>query len=421
MGLKDRCPLINAMRLTHLSLTNYRNFARLEAEVPGGPLVLVGNNAQGKTSLLEAIYYLATFTSFHASQDRQLINFLAEREPLAVARIVAEFEYGAQTADAPRAGKHKLEARIIRDNTNGTARVRKEILLDGVTRRTSEAIGAFNAVLFLPQMLVMIEGGPEERRRYLNLALSQALPHYAAHLTDYQRILTQRNALLKQLGERGGDPGQLDYWDEKAARVGALIMHARIHAIHDLERLARRFHSQLTREAEALRLEYQPSYEPPLAAERLQLAMPLQAHPDRTKLSTEALAQGFLEQLKRRRGEEIARGVTTIGPQRDELRFFSNGIDLGLYGSRGQGRTAVLSMKLAEVAWMKERTGQWPVLLLDEVMAELDPGRRADLLAHLAQSEQSLLTTTDLDLFDPAWVDGAPIWRIQAGALLKDG
>jgi DNA replication and repair protein RecF len=312
-----------------------------------------------------------------------------------------------------------LEVRIIRDNTNGTARMRKEILLDGVTRRSSEAIGAFNAVLFLPQMLVMIEGGPEERRRYLNLALSQVLPHYAAHLTDYQRILTQRNALLKQLAERGGDPAQMDYWDEQAARVGALIMHARIHAIHELERLARRFHSQLTRDAEALRLEYQPSYDPPLAASQGQLAMSLQAHPDRTRLSTETIAQGFVEQLKRRRSEEIARGVTTIGPHRDELRFFSNGIDLGLYGSRGQGRTAVLSMKLAEVAWMKARTGQWPVLLLDEVMAELDPGRRADLLAHLAESEQSLLTTTDLDLFDPDWVDGAPVWRIQAGALLK--
>jgi len=316
--------------------------------------------------------------------------------------------------------RHKLEVRLIRDNTNGLARMRKEILLDGVTRRTSEAIGAFNAVLFLPQMLVMIEGGPEERRRYLNLALSQVLPHYAAHLTDYQRILTQRNALLRQLGERGGDPAQMDYWDEQISRVGALIMHARIHAVNELERLARRFHSQLTRQAEALRLEYQPSYDPSPAAAPGQIAMALQTQPDRTHLSTETLAAGFLEQLKRRRSEEIARGVTTIGPQRDELRFFSNGIDLGRYGSRGQGRTAVLSMKLAEVAWMKARTGQWPVLLLDEVMAELDPGRRSDLLAHLAESEQSLLPTTDLDLFNPAWVENAPVWRIQAGALLKD-
>lgn len=419
------------MHLTHLALTNYRNFARLDLDVPGGPLLFTGNNAQGKTSLLEAVYYLATFTSFHASSDRQLINFATEGEPLAVARIVADFrrppaegaaEWGAASASADRPaggshhtlpGSHRLEVRIIRESSNGAGRVRKEILLDGVTRRAGEAIGAFNAVLFLPQMLVMVEGGPEERRRYLNLALSQALPLYAARLTEYQRVLTQRNALLKLLGERGGDPGQLSYWDEQIASIGARIIHARIHAVLELERLARRFHHELTRGGEILRLDYQPSYDPaPGAAQpQLKLSDPV----DRSKLNVETICQGFREKLQKARGEEIARGVTTLGPHRDELRFFSNSIDLGIYGSRGQGRTAVLSMKLAEVAWMKAKTGQWPVLLLDEVMAELDPARRADLLDRLAESEQSLLTTTDLDLFSPEFIQKAKIWRIDAG------
>jgi DNA replication and repair protein RecF len=131
----------------------------------------------------------------------------------------------------------------------------------------------------------------------------------------------------------------------------------------------------------------------------------------------EKIQQGFQEALARVRGEEVARGVTTIGPHRDELRFLSNGIDLGTYGSRGQARTAVLSLKLAEVAWMKEKTGQWPVLLLDEVLAELDPERRADLLARLAESEQALLTTTDLDLFEPQFVAGTGQWTVSNGRL----
>ena len=412
---------IDGMRLTHLSLTNFRNLARLETDVPGGPVLLQGNNAQGKTSLLEAIYYLATFTSFHAANDRQLVNFLVDSDPLAVARIVAGFQYTPPDASSAAPITRRLEVRIIRDNTNGSARMRKEILLDGISRRAGEAIGAFNAVLFLPQMLVMVEGGPEDRRRYLNLSLGQVLPQYATLLTEYQRILTQRNALLKQLAERGGDPAQMDYWDEQIARAGSQIIHARIHAIQQLERLARRCHSELTRDGEALRLEYQPSYDPVLNAETQQRELPLPVQADRSKLPVEKIHQGFLEQIKRVRNEEIARGVTVIGPHRDELRFFSNGIDLGVYGSRGQCRTAVLSMKLAEVAWMKEKTGQWPVLLLDEVMAELDPARRRDLLARLAQSEQSLLTTTDLDTFDEAWVRETRIWRIRAGELLHDG
>src|SRR4030042_7194219 len=171
------------MKLTHLSLTNFRNFTRLDIDMPGGTVMLVGNNAQGKTSLLEAIYFLATFTSFHASSDRQLINFIAERPDLAVGRIVADFSRGKEN--------HRIEVRIIQEpnNQNGVKHIRKEVLLDGVKRKTSEVIGQFNAVLFLPQMMGVIEGSPEERRRYLNLALGQALPSYAAALATYTRAL----------------------------------------------------------------------------------------------------------------------------------------------------------------------------------------------------------------------------------------
>jgi DNA replication and repair protein RecF len=407
------------MRLTHLSLTNFRNFARLDVDVPAGPVLLVGGNAQGKTSLLEAVYYLATFESFHAGNDRQLINFVAGRDPLAVGRIVADFHL-----DRPATGRahgretHRLEVRLIQESDpyEPTARLRKEILLDGVKRKVGEAIGSFNAVLFLPHMLRVLEGPPDERRRYLNLAVSQVDRRYALALAEYTKVLTQRNALLKQLGERGGDPGQLEYWDERLALYGAQIIHTRIQAVQELERLAARTHLELTRSEEVLRLAYQPSYDP-LPRRSNQFALPIQSPSDRSGLALEKIQAGFRECLAQARPEDTARGATSLGPHRDELRFLGNGIDLGMYGSRGQARTTVLSLKLAEVAWMHARTGQWPVLLLDEVLAELDSERRADLLARLADCEQALMTTTDADSFSHEFSARAAVWRIHAGRL----
>src|SRR5512138_1838385 len=219
------------MHIKHLSLTNFRNFTRLDIDLPRRVVVLVGRNAQGKTSLLEAIYFLAAFTSFQTHTDRQLVNFIAAREPLAVARLVAEYARGGMN--------HRIEARLILEPTgvNGQ-RLRKEILLDGVKRSVGEAIGHFNAIIFVPQMSQILEGGPEDRRRYLNLALAQAIPSYMSVLSEYSQALSQRNALLKSLGERGGDGGQLAVWDETLARLGAQIIVWRIRAIHEIERLA---------------------------------------------------------------------------------------------------------------------------------------------------------------------------------------
>ena len=400
------------MQLTHLSLTNFRNFTRLDIDLPGGTVMLVGNNAQGKTSLLEAIYFLATFTSFHASSDRQLINFIEARQNLAVGRIVADFSRGKEN--------HRIEVRIIQEpnSQNGVKHMRKEVLLDGVKRKASEVIGQFNAVLFLPQMMGVIEGSPEERRRYLNLALAQVISHYQAALAEYNKALLQRNALLKQLYERKGDASQLDYWDDQIATFGAQLIHARIRAVQELERLAARTHRELTHANEVLRLSYQPAYDP-LPQSPGQFKLPLDAAVDRCGFTQEQIRKGFLESLGKLRYEEIARGVTTIGPHRDELRFLANGIDLGTYGSRGQARSAILAMKIAEVAWMKSKSGHWPVLLLDEVLAELDTERRFDLLARLDQSEQVLVSTTDLDLFDPEYVQKAVVWRVAGGRVEK--
>ena len=202
------------MYLKHLSLTNFRSLTRLDMEIPrreappkkGGVVLLVGENAQGKTSVLEAIYFLAAFTSFQTHVDRQIVNFHEAKNPLAVTRLVADYQRGKT--------KHRLEARLILEPTgvNGQ-RLRKEVLLDGVKKHVSDIMGHFNAVIFVPQMSQIIEGGPDERRRYLNLALAQAVPAYARVLSEYNQALTQRNALLKALNEKSGD-------DEPASSVG---------------------------------------------------------------------------------------------------------------------------------------------------------------------------------------------------------
>jgi DNA replication and repair protein RecF len=414
------------MYLTYLSLTNFRNFARLDVEVPRGPILLVGANAQGKTSLLEAVYFLATFVSFHASNERQLINIMATQEPLAVGRISANFTRFDGLAGSQQPKTHRLEVRLILEASinNGGSRLRKEVLLDGTRRKMSEVISVFNAVLFLPQMLTIVEGAPDDRRRYLNLAMAQAVPNFAATLSDYNQILTQRNALLKQLGERRAGAttaaSQLVYWDEQLARTGAEIMYARIHVIRDLEHYANQFHRELTHGQEVLHISYQPSFEP-LPVRSGQYSMRLDTHVDRTGLTLDKIRTSFGEGLNRVRALDIDRGISTIGPHRDEMRFQANQMDLGVYGSRGQARTAVLALKLAEVAWMKQRTGDWPVLLLDEVLAELDPIRRLDLLDRLSETEQALMTTTDLELFSSKFIQTARIWQINAGQITRVG
>jgi DNA replication and repair protein RecF len=400
------------MYLTHLSLTNFRIFSRLDMDVPRRILLLLGSNAQGKTSLLEAIYYLATFTSFHAQSDRQLLNFIATREPLSVARLVATYQRGER--------QHRLEVRLIQDsNGNGGSRLRKEILLDGVKTPVQQVVGHFNAVIFLPQMTRILEGGPEERRRYLNLATAQADPFFTQALAEYNQALTQRNALLKTLGERGGDASQLEYWDDIITSRGAKIIHSRILAIQEIEELATRIHSKLTGSTEVLRLLYQPAYDP-LPKPDGQFMLPIQTTTQRNMFTVNQIQQGFAARLKEIRSDEITRGVTIIGPHRDELRIHCNGIDLTDFGSRGQIRTAILALKLAEVDWLKQKTTQWPVLLLDETLAELDIQRRQFLLTYLENAEQALLTTTDLNLFSAGFVGQCEKWQISGGNVARD-
>jgi DNA replication and repair protein RecF len=391
------------VRLAHLSLSHFRNLNRLETDLPAGLTLVSGANAQGKSSLLEAIHYLSAGSSSQADSDRQLIRFDA---PDRVARVAGQVERATDSL--------QLEIRLaLEANSDGEQRLRREVLINGVKSRLSALYGQFQAVLFLPQDLRVVEGPPGERRRLLDEALSQAVPRYARDLSEYGRVLTQRNALLRSLQERRGDGRQLEFWDERLSRLGAGLMRARAAAVLELQELAAPIHLELSRGREALRLEYLPAYDPFAAEQRVGHG----AVPAWRELTGEDIRAGLAEALRQGRAEELGRGMTLLGPHRDELAFRANQIDLRTFGSRGQSRTAVLALKLAEVEWLRRRSGEHPVLLLDEVLAELDPQRRQDLLARVLSAEQVVLTAADLSLFEAGFLERATLWRIESGQL----
>jgi DNA replication and repair protein RecF len=393
------------MKIHSLSLTNFRAFKRIEIEFFDHLNLFIGQNAQGKTSILEAIHFLSLLTSPLAGSDREAVNFLTLTEEIPVARITAGIE---------RAGKnHRLELRLILNgNQGGTQKLRKEFFIDGVQRRLYDSVGFFNTILFLPQMTRIIEDGPDERRRYLDQTLSQVIPGYVRALSTYQKGVSRRNALLKQLAESGGDQDQLLYWDELLAENGSEIVLGRIQAVNELHALARDHHHELTDGKESLNIIYQPSLQCLNSNDELSWT-----EGQIPELST--IKENFLDQLITKRREEIARGVTTIGPHRDDVQFLVNGVDMGIYGSRGQIRTVVMALKFAEKEWFKDKTGELPVILLDETLAELDGSRRLDLLKSLENGGQAVLTTADLELFDQDFIRRCDVWQVSQGGITK--
>ncbi len=398
------------MRLLHLSLTNFRSYARLELPMPEGTVLLCGANAQGKTSLLEAIYYLATGRSPWTTSDRQLLNWRAEGDVLPFIRIGAELL-------SRRSALTRLEVIIYKEAENGG--FRKEIRVNGAKKRVLDLIGNLNVVLFLPQDLALIEGSPVDRRRYMNITLAQTDPNYAAALQTFDKALTQRNALLRQIAERRAGLRELAYWDEQFVNAGSVLIAGRLHLLRDLELLAADIHRQLTNDSERLALHYLPSFAPTSRSDG-QLVLNLPGLDLDRRLTPSEIAAQLRKALTEHQREELARGITLIGPQRDELRFSVNGRDLGLYGSRGQARTAVLALKLAELAWMRNVTQDEPVLLLDEFVAELDAERRAFLLERIQTASQALLTTTEPDMFTPTFLQRAAVWRVRSGQITPD-
>lgn len=407
------------MRIRYLSLTNFRNYSRLELALPDRSLLLFGANAQGKTSLLEAIHVLATGTSPFASVDRQMVRWGAADEALPYARVWAEVERQSAT----------FEIEIIIEQlklANGSDRTQKTVRIDRTRRRQADLAGRLNAVLFAPQDIDIVAGPPSRRRAYMDVTRSQVDATYAQSLARYEELRRQRNAALKHLRDAGGDRSQLTPFEEGLARAGSLILVRRNSLVRELSERAGAIQRELTGQLEWLRLVYEPNVAPEPAAESVDA---LHAYRDGQSNALGGASMADMERalrsaLRTRRREEIARGITLVGPHRDDLRFIggspdqgTHAVDLGVFGSRGQQRTAVLSLKLAELAWMKDCTKESPVLLFDEVLAELDRRRRDLLLSQVCDVEQALLTGTDPEMFSADFRARAAVWEVRAGVV----
>jgi DNA replication and repair protein RecF len=311
---------------------------------------------------------------------------------------------------------------------NGTARMQKTIRVDRARKRRADLAGRLNVVLFMPQDVELVSGSPSGRRRYMDSTLCQVDGGYCTALERYTEALRQRNAALRHLRDEGGDPGQLAPFEEVMARQGVIVANGRRELLAALSRRADRIHQQLTGRAEWLRLEYQPNFDPAAPPEaKYQMGLGLHYNGPPPEVGAEGLVEAFRQALLTRRSDEIIRGMTLTGPHRDEMCFIAGSpahgtheIDLGIFGSRGQQRTAVLSLKLAELEWMQERTGESPVLLLDEVLAELDAKRRSYLLAQVDAVEQGLLTATDIEMFSTEFRERAVLWAVAGGVVTEN-
>jgi len=401
------------MHLNRLSLTNFRNYTRLELSLPDRLLVLQGPNAQGKTNLLEAIHLLATGRSPRAVAERELINWLALESSLPYARLEADIGAGR---DAQR-----LELVLeLAANGGGNPIVRKQVRINGAPKRGLDLIGRLRVVLFLPEDVSLVSGAPSERRRYLDIMLCQISPVYCRALAAYNRAVMQRNSLLRRLRDEGGDPAQLDFWDEQLGESGSLIYNWRNNALRSLDDMAGLRHSELSG-GERLHLMYLPGFdpdrpvtEPAMSTQAVKQARLADGQTPYQAISQAEVKQRMIERLHRLRRREIAAGSSLAGPHRDDVAFVVDEHDLRLYGSRGQQRTAALALKLAELRFMRDETGDSPLLLLDDVMSELDATRRHSLLDALEEVTQALVTTTD-------WGDFAPEMLRQARTMCVNG
>ncbi len=388
------------MRLTRLSLTRFRNYERLDLELGPGVLLLQGRNAQGKTNLLEAIHFLATGTSSRADTDRELVSWMHEPagSPVA-ARLEAELS-GSEA--------ESVDVAMIQEGPN--AGLRKIVWINGAKRAWREFPGHVRAVLFMPQDVDLVAGPPAGRRRYLDGALSQLDGSYARDIAAYYRALRQRNYLLKRLRDRGTDDRQLDVWDDRLAGPGAALVARRWEATQAWDAQAKPLHLALTQKTEEFRLRYSSVL---AAVSRDWNSPPPEAEPHE-----------FRRVLRDRRSGDIQRGATSVGPHRDDLRFLvgppsgrSDPIDLTVFGSRGQQRTAALALKLAEAEHLRSARKTEPILLLDDVMSELDPERRRSLLNIVEGWEQVIVTATELSPFPDRFLEQSTLLQVEQGSI----
>jgi DNA replication and repair protein RecF len=387
------------MDVTHLSLRDFRNYQRLDLELSPAITLLYGPNAAGKTSVLEALFYLATTRSPRVSVDRDLVRWdaLGEAGVPPFARVVAEVRR--------RVGKVRLEVIVQRrtdEDGQLTAASSKLVRIDRRPARAIDLVGQLRVVLFTPADLTLVDGPPSERRRYLDITLSQLDPHYVRTLAHYQKIAQQRNSLLRAWRERRRPARAVDdelaYWDQELTAAGGYLLAERLRAVVELNQLVGPIYQEISSGPEPLTVTYMPSLEL-----------------DATQAAG-GLASQLAAGLRMARRDELARGQTLLGPHRDDLAFTVGAVNLGRYGSRGQQRSVALALKLGEAELMRRRAGDAPVLLLDDMLSELDAQRRTHLLEVVRRPEQqTLLSATDLGDFGAEFLAAITRLRVEEG------
>ncbi len=385
------------MYITYLSLTNFRNYEELSFEVPPNISVFWGANAQGKTNLLESISFLATTRFSRSIPDKEIINRHALSEKMPLCHLRADIRKRDKQIQIEIFIKPK-NASFYESSAEGLT-LQKHIRINGIARRATDLMGQLNMVMFSPRDIDLIGGEPSLRRRYLDITISQIDPRYLKALQRYNRVISQRNHLLRRIAAGHGRPDELPFWNSELIKTGSYIISQRKETVFRLDQMAMPIHHRLTGGQEDLGMEY--------------LASIQTATPDITYIEN-----SFNELLNACRDKEISRGQSLVGPHRDDLAFVVNGINMGPYGSRGQQRTAALSLKLAESELIVSQTGETPVLLLDDVLSELDSHRREHLLEAIYRYQQVLITTTDLDRFPADFIEAVEKYEIRNGAVL---
>lgn len=370
------------MFLKKLSLSHYRNYDSFELSTNANVNIFIGPNAQGKTNLLESIFVLALTKSHRTHQDKELIGW-NEQE----ARLYGEVE--------KKYGPVKLQLNISRQG--------KKAKLNGLEqRKLSGFVGAVNVVMFAPEDLEIVKGAPGIRRRFLDMEIGQVHPSYWHDTAQYQKVLAQRNNFLKQSGlsMNASQLAMLEVWNEQLAAYGVKMMKKRQSFIEKLQGWAERIHSGITNGQEKLEIAYKPSVD-------------FAIHEDEA-----ILTDRFMVKLLDIREQECRRGTTLLGPHRDDMLFYINGKEAHVFGSQGQQRTTALSVKLAELELICEEAGEYPILLLDDVLSELDQYRQTQLIETMQGKVQTFITTTGIESVNLGRIGDAAIFQVRDGTIL---
>ncbi|MGI2328455.1 DNA replication/repair protein RecF [Planococcus sp. YIM B11945] len=368
------------MRIDRLELTNYRNYETLDLSFSPEINVFIGENAQGKTNIMESLYVLSMAKSHRASNDKELIRWDAD--------------YGKIKADVYRKyGKLPLEITLSKKGKSAKVNHLEQ-------RRLSDYIGQLNVVMFAPEDLNLVKGSPQVRRRFIDMEIGQISPVYLHDLLTYQKLLKQRNHLLKQnYGKQAINDVMFDVYTEQFVEAAVKIIQKRYQFMDLLQKWAEPIHHGISRGLEQLQIRYQP------------------ISGLKPEWTSEEMASFLMQKLAEVRKRELERGLTLVGPHRDELQFWVNGYDVQTYGSQGQQRTTALSLKLAEIELIKQEVGEAPVLLLDDVLSELDDYRQSHLLNTIKGSVQTFVTTTSVEGIQHETIQSARLFEVSQGTV----